>query len=252
MTLKTSIFITIFFLPWVLFAESKIRIPVGAYIFTPYYELQDGKPKGLTIDTLEILNKMQSEYEFVITEMGPQRRYKMFEELQIEAVFFEDPAWQWNKVEHFSIPLGLKDEEVYFALTSKSEQANYFENLKTKRLVLVQGYHYRFAGMESDEEQLKKHYQLHFVFSYEASVLFVLGGRADIGIAPRSYLHTYFQKHPEQKSLFRIGSKPDHSFKLKVILSKKSKISKARMKTLIEQLSKNPEYQKSLAKYGLN
>lgn len=252
MTLKTSIFITILLLPWMLVAQTKIRIPVGAYIFPPYYELQDGKPMGLTVDTLAILNRMQGEFEFVITEMNPQRRYKMFEELQIEAVFFEDPAWQWNKTEHYKIPLGLKDEEVYFALAAKSEQPNYFDNLKSKRFVLVQGYHYQFAGMDADETHLKKNYQLHFVHSYEASILFVLGGRADVGIAPRSYLHTYFQKHPEQQALIRIGNKPDHSFSLKVILSKKSKISKVKMKALIEQLTKNPEYKKSLTKYGLN
>lgn len=252
MTLKTFLFFLIFLTSSHLFAGTKIRIPVGAYPFAPYYELQDGKPKGLTVETLDVLNKIQNEYEFLITELNPHRRYKMFDELQIELVFYEDPAWKWNTVEHIPIPLGLSDDEVFFALASKSSQQNYFENLKSKRLVVLKGYHYRFAGMNDDEEYLKKQFQIDFVHTYEAGILFVIGDRADIGIAPRSYIRNYLQQHPEIKTPLRICDKPDHTFKLKVILSKKSKISKARMTALIDQLIKHPDYQKSLAKYGFN
>jgi len=251
MTLKTFLLFLIFQTSSPLFANTKILIPVGAYPFAPYYELQDGKPKGITLDTLEILNKLQNEYEFRITEISPQRRYKLFEELQIEMIFFEDPAWQWNKVEHISIPLGIDDEEVYFALAAKSSQPRYFENFKGKRMVGLQGYHYRFAGMISDEEYLKKHYQMQLVNTYDASVLFVITDRADVGLATRSYLRTYFHLHPEHKPLIRIGKKPDHSFTLKVVMSKKSKISKTRMQSLIDQLLKHPDFQKILAKHGL-
>lgn len=250
MHLNKFLFFVIFLISSHLCASPKIRIPVGAYVFAPYYELQDGKPKGLTVDTLAILNNMQNEYEFLITEMNPQRRYKMFEELQIEALFFEDPSWQWNKIENYAIPLEISDEEVFFALATKSTQQNYFENLKTKRLALLRGYHYRFADMNSDEDYLKKHFQIQLVHTYEASVLFVISDRADVGLAPRSYLRTYLQLHPEYKSLLRIAEKPDHTFKLKVLLSKKSKISKERMTSLIAQLIKHPDYQKNLNKYG--
>lgn len=252
MTFKTFLFFLVFLISSHVFANTKIRIPVGAYVFSPYFELQDGKPRGLTVDTLDILNKMQNEYEFLITEMSPQRRYKMFEELQIEVLFFEDPAWKWSQVEHIAIPLGLSDDEVFFALASKSTQPSYFENLKTKRLVALEGYHYRFAGMNSDEEYLKNQFQIQFVHTYEAGILFVNSDRADIGIAPRSYLRHYFEQHPELKMPIRMSEKPDHTFKLKVILSKKSKISKARMTSLVEQLVKHPDYQKALTKYGFN
>jgi hypothetical protein len=251
MTLKTFLLILIFQTSSLLFASTKIRIPVGAYPFAPYYELQDGEAKGITVDTLEILNKLQNDYEFRITEINPSRRYKLFEDLQIEMIFFEDPAWQWNKVEHTSIPLGIDDEEVYFALASKSAQPGYFDNFKTKRMVGLQGYHYRFADMSSDEDYLRKNYQMQFVNSYDASVLFVISDRADIGLATRSYLKTYFQQHPDHKARIRIGTKPDHSFSLKVVMSKKSKVSKARMQSLIDQLLKHPDFQKILAKHGL-
>jgi polar amino acid transport system substrate-binding protein len=251
MTLKTFLLLLIFLTSSPLFASTKIIIPVGAYPFAPYYELQNGEPKGITVDTLKILNKLQNDYEFRITEINPHRRYKLFEDLQIEMIFFEDPAWQWNKVEHIAIPLGINDEEVYFALASKCSQPGYFENLKTKRMVGLQGYHYRFAGMDSNEDSLKKQYQMQFVNSYEASVLFVLSDRADVGLATRSYLRTYFQQHPEHETRLRIASKPDHSFSLKVVMSKKSKISKARLQSLIDQLLKHPDFQNNLAKHGL-
>lgn len=232
-------------------AQARIPIQVGAYGFAPYFINKAGTPSGITMDAIKILNEIQKDYLFSVTEMPANRRYQFFKEDRIDMIFFEDPAWNWKSLAHFEIPLDIEDYEVYFALSKNAKSHGYFEKFKKKNLVGVLGYHYQFAGMNSDENYLKSHFKIQLVKSYDACVLFVLTGRADIGMATRTFMESYFRENPRKKSELVIGEKPDQRYSLSVILSKTSKLSKSHLETLIEKLRKHPSYQKSLSEFAI-
>lgn len=92
------------------------EIRVGAAHFPPYtVRPESGADTGLLPQLLEALNRLQSDYRFVLVPSSIPRRFRDFEQGRVDVVMFENPAWGWQGIAYSAVDMGLEDAEVFVA-----------------------------------------------------------------------------------------------------------------------------------------
>jgi ABC-type amino acid transport substrate-binding protein len=226
------------------FAKRK-HILVGAYGFAPYYDLEKGR--GLTNDVLEILNSLQDEYTFSVTEIPSKRRYQSFTDNKVDMILFEDPRWGWKKIPHWEFETNTQDAEIYIAHKKNALNQSYFDSLKDKKIAGILGYHYGFANFNSDENFLRSKFNISLVSHNVASVRLVLHDRVELAVVPRSFIRLYVKEYPNAKAELLLSDKVDQTYDLKFLVNPKTKMDKKFVTGLMRDLLADPRYQKLLA-----
>lgn len=224
-------------------AQAATEIRVGAYDFPPYYEFYKDKHIGITTQTVKIMNSIQKDYAFVIQRVPANRRYQTLVRTRVDFYLYEDPAWEWSKYSYEFIPLDVEDGEVYVTKAGALSPPQTFEELKKLRIAIVRGYHYGFAGLDADERALKKNFRVELLDNSKACIHFVASGRADVTIVAKSFIYDFIRKNPDYRDKISISNNYDSIYKLGVVMSPKSHISRAKMEALVDNLKKNPEFQ---------
>ncbi|WP_374075111.1 substrate-binding periplasmic protein [Bdellovibrio bacteriovorus] len=227
-------------------AQAVLEIRVGAYDFPPYYEFHKSKHIGITTQTVKILNSLQKDYTFVIQRVPANRRYQTLERNRVDLYLYEDPAWEWSKYSYEFIPLDVEDGEVYITKAGALPAPQTFEELKKLRIAVVQGYHYGFAGLDADERALKKNFRIEILDNSKTCLHFVATGRADVTIVAKSFIYDFIRKNPDYRDKISISNNYDSIYKLGVVLSPKSRIPRAKMEALVDNLKKNAEFQENI------
>ncbi len=70
--------------------------------------------------------------------------------------------------------------ELFVAKSEELRGQQYFEQLQGKQLALYRGYHYGFAGFNSDPEFLSSTFNANLGHSHDSNLLMVMRGRADV------------------------------------------------------------------------
>ncbi|RCL25140.1 amino acid ABC transporter substrate-binding protein [Pseudomonas sp. AFG_SD02_1510_Pfu_092] len=193
--------LAVFWLAAPSWAAGAVEVKVGAAHFPPYtVRPEQGADTGLLPQLVEALNRAQQHYRFVLVPTSIQRRFGDFQQGRTDMAIFENPQWGWQQIAHQTVDMGLEDAEVFVARQANAGDPRYFDDLNGKRLALFNGYHYAFAGFNSDPDYLRKAYKATLTYSHDSNLLMVQAGRADIALVTRSYLSDFLKRNPASQA----------------------------------------------------
>lgn len=228
-------------------------VRVGAAHFPPYViKANAQEPTGLLPQLLQALNQAQSDYHFVMLPTAIVRRFGDLQRGRIDMAIFENPAWGWQDVDAAAVDMHLEDAEVFVARREVQRDQAYFEQLQGKRLALYRGYHYGFAGFNSDPQYLSQTFNANLGHSHDSNLLMVLRGRADIALVTRSNLYDFIERNPEHASSLLVSERVDQVYRHHAMLRRGAPISPARLGELLEQLHVNGELARIFSPYRIS
>lgn len=224
-----------------LYIFSSINVRVGAYQFPPYLNFSKTNSSGKTLELIDALNKIQKKYNFQLVVTSPSRRYIDFGN-KFDLMFYEDLSWGWNEINLETSDISLKDEEVFISTTNYYKDTNFIKDIKTKKILLIKGFHYSFAAYNASEDYLNKNFNVVFSTSPQNTLDFLFNGRAQIAIITKSFLTDYLIKNPSKKTSILINDTPDQIYNLTMLISQNSPISKEEFDNLLKKLKTSEKY----------
>lgn len=234
-------------------AQATQDVRVGAYHFPPYaVKPESAHPAGLLPELLQALNKLQSNYRFTLVATSTMRRYQDLQSGRFDLMLFESPDWGWQDTPHVALDLHVEDAEVYVARLQPGRDEHYFDQLKGKRLALYSGYHYGFAGFNSDKQFLTEHFNALLTYSHDSNLIMLLRGRADVAVVTRSYLRAYQQRNPEQGSALLVSQRVDQVYRHQALFGRQSSVSPEVFADLLQRLNRDKQLDKLLSRYHLS
>lgn len=177
-----------------------------------------------------------------------------FEAGLYDVIFFESPQWSWQGLPVESSGALLKDDEVYVALNQPGRDQSFFDNIPERTIVAISGYHYGFAGLSTNNEELSQRFSIEFSHSHTRNLNLIKANRpsvAEIAIVSRSFLHTYLEEHPEERDLFLISDRKDQSYQLGVLARRDGPVAIEKLESLLNPIIEDGTYASMVRKYGL-
>jgi ABC-type amino acid transport substrate-binding protein len=237
---------------WVLPAQAAQLVRVGAAHFPPYtIRPENGADTGLLPQLVEALNRLQSDYQFVLVPTSIPRRFGDFKQGRIDMAIFENPDWGWKDIAHTDVDMGLEDAEIFVAQREDGRQQNYFADLTGKRLALFSGYHYEFANFNADPKFLAQNFNATLTYSHDSNLLMVLRSRADIALVTRSYLFDYLLRNEKVRDELLVSQRIDQVYHHYAILRPTAPITGAAFGKLLQGLRDNGEMLKIFEPYKI-
>lgn len=236
-------------------AQGSTVITVGAYYFPPVAEVDaDNQPLGLLGDLVTALEAAHDDLEIDIFYTSPRRRYLDFEAGLYDVILFESADWGWSGRDvTMSRPI-LTDEEFYVALKKPGRDLSFFDDIGSRRLVAMSGYHYGFADLETDSQTLQAHFDIEFSDSHSRNLELIKADRpsvAEVAIISRSYLQRHLSEHPEDWRQLLISDKLDQRYQLRIIARRDGPASAGDMLELLAPLVNDGSYRMMVEKRGL-
>ncbi|MFK0314430.1 substrate-binding periplasmic protein [Pseudomonas sp. NPDC090233] len=227
-------------------------VKIGAAHFPPYtVRPEQGADTGLLPQLVEALNRLQQDYRFVLVPTSIQRRFGDFQQGRTDMAIFENPEWGWQQIPHQTVDMGLEDAEVFVAKKLDGRDQHYFDDLAGKRLALFNGYHYAFAGFNSDPAYLRKTYNATLTYSHDSNLLMVQAGRADIALVTRSYLSDFLKRNPTSFSQLVPSTRIDQVYHHYALLRPEAAITGTQFADLLRQLRDNGELARIFQPYRI-
>ena len=237
---------------WVLPAQAAQLVRVGAAHFPPYtVRPENGADTGLLPQMVEALNRLQSDYKFVLVPTSIPRRFGDFKQGRIDMAIFENPEWGWKEIPHNDVDMGLEDAEIFVAQREDGRQQNYFADLSGKRLALFSGYHYEFANFNADPKFLAQNFKATLTYSHDSNLLMVLRGRADSALVTRSYLSDYLLRNEKVRDELLVSQRIDQVYHHYAILRPTAPITGEEFSKLLQRLRDSGEMLKIFDPYRI-
>lgn len=231
---------------------AKQIVNVSGVYFPPYaFGDSEVTTRGILPELIAALNSQQSEFQFLIVPTSLQRRYADLNSGRVDISLFENPDWGWQAIPHQTLDMGLEDAEVFVARTAQGRNQAYFDNILGKRLALFSGYHYVFAGFNTDPDYLAKNYNAMVSRSLDGNIKMVMHRRADIALITRSYLKVFLEDYPKYAKSLLISQRVDQIYRHHAILRPNSPISAQRFQQLFEGLRQSGQLEKIFAPYSI-
>ncbi len=235
-------------------ASAREVVKVGGYEFGPFVNLDAaGKPDGLTFALIETLNRYQDRFTFQVVLTSPNRRYKDFEDHKFDVIFFESPDWGWaeKKLPVDASQVFLDGGEQYIALAKPGRGQDYFAHLAEKRMVGILGYHYGFAGFESDPAELAKKFRMTLVNDNAASIEMILKDRGDVAVVTDSYLKRYLTSHPGTADKLLVSERLDQRYAHRALVRRDAAITVADLNRLLAAMDKDQTLARLWRDFGI-
>ncbi|SDS45728.1 amino acid ABC transporter substrate-binding protein, PAAT family [Halopseudomonas xinjiangensis] len=228
-------------------------VRVGGYVFPPFVEVSsEGEWTGVTLDLIDRLNAMQSEYHFEFVPTAAARRYRELETGHFDMLFFENPAWGWQGQDTQSIDGVVLSRALFIALAEDSRTQDYFDDRQGKRIALFSGYHYAFAGFIADPNHLRDVHNAVLTLSQESNIQMVLRGRVDMAVVTESFLEAYLSRHPHYRSRLLIAEEADQYYQHFLLMRSGAEPGLAQMKAYVDQLQDSGALGLILEHNGIN
>lgn len=235
------------------FSVEKTRVKVGGYTFAPFVQKLPGeKTSGLTLDLIELMNRFQDAYQFEFVLIDSKHRYRTFEAGRFDLIFFENKAWGWTGYDLDSTKAYLTGGEVYIAKAKAGRGQEYFSDFSSKRMVGMEGYHYKFANFNSDPKYLKKHFNMQLVNVNSSSIRMILSGRGDVAVLTQSYLQAELKKYPHLRDELLVSDKMDQVYNHTILIRNKIQPDTERMNELLKDMNEAGVLPALWTRYGVN
>lgn len=232
------------------FAAQKVQ--VAAVHFPPYViKPESGVQQGLLMQLTEALNQAQDDFEFVLRPTSVNRRFADLQQGRLDMVIFENPDWGWQGIAGARVDMGLEDAEIFITQSVPGRNQDYFADLAGKRMALFHGYHYGFAGFNSDPAWLAEHFKAMLTHSHDSNLNMVLRGRVDIAPITRSWLGARLQEQPQLRTQLLASEWVDQVYRHYAILRPQAPISPERFQALLQQLRDNGRLSQIFEPYGI-
>ena len=235
------------------YATDKVSVVVGVYPFSPFVreDKENGLISGATVDLVEALNKLQGNYDFSLVMTSPARRYLDFERDLFDVIMFESKLWGWQSVPISASQVYLKGSEVYIALKQEGRDKSFFDDLNSKVMIGIHGYHYGFAGFNNDVNHLKKNFKMLLTHSNLSSIRMLLGSRGDVAVVTISNLNNYLKDNPEDVEKIMISDRIDQVYNHTILVRDGHSITQQQLNSWLDTLSKNGVFKYIWDKWGL-
>lgn len=233
--------------------HSREQVLVGVAHFPPFIVNEGGVVGGLAMDMLELMNAQQSKYEFVALPTLSTTRHKIFDMGRYDMSMFDHLDWGWKGRDVDASDIYLHGGEIYITQAEPGRGQEYFDSFKNKRMVGIEGYHYGFAGFNSDPAFLIKNFNMELTRSNAGSIQMILAGnRGDIAVVTKSYLAMYLNDHPEDRKKLLLSSKFDQVYKHRIILRRNINLTIQEVNELLKTLKSNGKLQALWEKIDLD
>lgn len=206
--------------------DAKEQINVGAGLRVPY--LFDNQT-GLTIDVINALNSVQNDYQFVVLALPVKRKYESIQQGWIDIVVWDNPNWGWDEKSVVkSMPL-VVSKDLFITLKTATRNQAYFNDLTTKSLIGINGFHYRFADFETNIAELKRRFKINLVRNEQDAINMVLKGRGEIAIVNDVSLAWFLKRNTDAANKLLVSSKYDTKFERYFLIPKSTHKITAKM-----------------------
>ncbi|UZE96092.1 substrate-binding periplasmic protein [Alkalimarinus alittae] len=237
-------------------AQAETVITVGGYEFPPFVSSGDiQQPNhGITIDLIEHLNQVQSEYTFKYFPTSSKRRYMDFSVGRYDLIMFENSGWGWAEQPVEASNVFMHGAEVYIAYNRPERDQQFFDDIASKRIVGMLGYHYGFANFNSDEDYLSEHFNVLLSTDHLRNIRLILTDRpelAEIAVVTQSFLNDYLAQNPKDREKLLISNKLDQEYLHRMLVRKGAAISVGGLNHLIDSLQTEGIIAKLEKKYGI-
>ena len=229
--------------------DNAVVLKVGGYPFEPFVD----DDQGITADFIALLNRSQQQIHFEFVPIPSQRRYELMRREVIDAVFFEMPVWGWQGFEE-DVEVSssiLRGTEVFVARRDSSTE-DLFGLSHDRKVALTLGYHYAFAGFNSDQNHLRTIVDPIFAEKVSQTLRYLRSGAADMAVMSDIFLLSQYEKNPNLQSELTIGPVPDHDYSLPVIIHKSAPVTAQQIDDIVNGLRKSGELARFFEQYGLD
>lgn len=232
--------------------QAEQRVRVGAYHFPPYVvKPESTEPSGLLPELLAALNQSQQVYRFDLVPTSVTRRYRDLLQARYDMILFESPDWGWQGIPLQKLDLQITDAEVYVARAEEGRDQHYFDRVGDKRMALYSGYHYGFAGFNSDQEFLGRQFNAVLTYSHDSNLRMLLHGRADISVVTRSYLRLYQLEHPQESARLLVSERTDQVYHHHALLRPQGPLDASQLAGLLQGLQESGKLGDLVSRYHL-
>ncbi|KIY37583.1 amino acid ABC transporter substrate-binding protein [Pseudomonas sp. 10-1B] len=250
--LSTLMLLAMFWLAAPAWAADAIKVKIGAAHFPPYtVRPEQGSDTGLLPQLVDALNRAQQQYHFVLVPTSIQRRFGDFRQGRTDMAIFENPQWGWQQIAHQAVDMGLEDAEVFVARQANARDPHYFDDLHGKRLALINGYHYAFAGFNPDPDYLRTAYNATLTYSHDSNLLMVQAGRADIALVTRSYVSDFLARNPASREQLMPSQRIDQVYHHYALLRPGAPIGEQSFAALLRALRNSGELARIFEPYRI-
>lgn len=227
-------------------------VKVGVVEFPPYIQIEaNGQVKGMIAVLFEFLNSTQKEYYFQPVVTTAMRRHRDFKNETYDLSFFDNIDWGWDKNTVDATNVFMTGKEIYIALKKPERGETYFSDFSQKSMVGMLGYHYGFAGFNSDPNYLRKKFNMQTATSNEGSIKMILFERGDIAIVSDAFLNDYLKRHPEDRPKILVSEKVDQKYTHTIIVRKGTRPNVQEMNVLLEKFKQSKQFKDLQDKYGI-
>ncbi|WP_419811237.1 hypothetical protein [Bacterioplanoides sp.] len=233
-------------------SQAAQTVRVGVYPYIPFTAIDEqGQAHGMVPELITILNDMQQEFRFVATPVSPKRRYEFYKMNQLDAFFYESLLWGWSEMGILSSVPYQRSGERYIALAESGRDQTFFENLSDHHLIAVLGYHYGFADFNSDEDFLRKQFQITLTWDESNMLELLQQGKGDIAVINETYWSQLQQQQPDFTQQFLISDRYDQQY-TQSILMRPSLMTQQQLDQLVKRMQSLPAYRQLQQRYGVS
>jgi polar amino acid transport system substrate-binding protein len=211
-----------------------IHVKVGGYEFEPFVE----GDLGVVPAFLTLLNGHQSKYRFDFASMPAQRRYEQLRSGAIDAVFFENPRWGWNRDKSLievTAPL-MRAFGSFYALKNNPLGMAVFAEPAKRKIGMTLGYHYAFLNYNSDQAYIRSRFDAVFAKSQRISLQLLMMGKTEVALFSDIFLAREFARNPGLRATIISAPEKDQTYDMPLIVRKDGPISVAELTRILDQL----------------
>jgi ABC-type amino acid transport substrate-binding protein len=230
-------------------ARAQQLVRLGAYQFPPYaVDTADGMG-GMVEDLAAAMNEAQGDYVFKVVPTTATQRYADLQAGRYDAIAFEDLAWGWKDEPVQASDVFMEGREVYVALKAPGRDQSFFDDLASKTIAVVYGYHYGFAGFNADPGWLARHFRVEESLMPSTSLVHLLQHQADVAVVPDLLLGEFVKRYPQYKDAFLVGDKPDQVYHHTILVRRDGPLPVATVDAILAGLKQSGAIDRLVAPY---
>lgn len=230
------------------------RVRVGVYPFAPFAEQDDqGQLRGMAQRLITILNQHQQQLTFEAVPVSPKRRYQAYLNQDVDAFLYENMKWGWARrnIDIRASQPYQSGGELYIAKAAPGRDQRFFEQLQQRHLVGILGYHYGFAGYNSDETFLRDNYQITLTWDNQKVLDLLQQGRGEVALMSEAYWQQFAQQNPAKASQFLVSEKYDQYYSHSILI-RPQLLGQHQLDSLVREITRRRDFRQLIQDYGIS